>query len=222
MKVSFHFPFSDREMDWPEKKIFTLCHYTEGVIPPEAVRMELQEGAKVYRVTESGDLGDFHPQKHQTSSLEVDEGCGYIDYIRQETLLVVFAGEVPDQVMFTSQEKKYHQGGPVDFPDRLVKIGLIEGRHPMPVDEYLLEKDITEKVGFHEGLFKEASQAAEKVAREAYSKDQEVIFYPTGLTTAAMAVAAVFDRAGINWKIASFDRDSGEYVIFSPKEGGQK
>lgn len=92
-----------------------------------------------------------------------------------------------------------------------ISLGLIEGRHPMPIDRYLLPADITNRAGFHEGVY----QAAREAAKE-FSPRDEVTLYLTGLTPAAIGAVLGFIDAGVVLTLASFDSESKQYVLFTP------
>lgn len=80
--------------------------------------------------------------------------------------------------------------------------GLVKGRHPLPVEDYIFEK--IEDVLDFETLEKEAT---EKVAGVSH-----VDLYVTGLTAATVAVITAVKKAGGEISLFHFDRDSGEYV----------
>lgn len=93
----------------------------------------------------------------------------------------------------------------------MIKIGLVQGRHDMPVDRYLLLANIAEQVGYHVGVF----LAAQKAAREINVAEEEVIvLFVTGLTNAALGAMLGFVEAGRNIIIASFDNASKDYEYF--------
>lgn len=110
-----------------------------------------------------------------------------------------------------------------------MKLGLIEGRHEMPVDGYILPACVTDEVGFHQGLFIRAKNTFLGV----YS-GQSITVYITGLTNAALGVMSAIEiirsnkqfgiwRGGkfYNWnnqvvsfKFASYDRETDSYVEY--------
>lgn len=91
------------------------------------------------------------------------------------------------------------------------RFGLIEGRHEMPVDGYLLPANITESVGFHEGVYKAAKEAAKNQAMNG----GDFTLYPTGLTVAAIGAVDGMREAGItNPTVRNFDNQSKQYVEF--------
>ena len=74
-----------------------------------------------------------------------------------------------------------------------VRVGLIEGRHPMPVDCWLLPANMSESAGFHQGAYSVAYHAAkEYVAKYGYFE-----LYLTGLTVAALGAVDGMRMAGI-------------------------
>lgn len=74
-----------------------------------------------------------------------------------------------------------------------VRLGLIEGRHEMPVDGYLLAANVTESAGFHEGVYRAAKDAAAKSVSETGGFD----LYLTGLTVAAIGAVEGMRQAGV-------------------------
>lgn len=87
-------------------------------------------------------------------------------------------------------------------------LGLIEGRHPMPVDGYLLPADMSDEHGFHQGAYDIARRAAyEIVVEHGY-----FVLYLTGLTVSALGAVDGMREAGISAPVCyNFDRGSGQY-----------
>ena len=98
------------------------------------------------------------------------------------------------------------------MPNEL-KVGLIEGRHLMPVDCYLLTQREVDAVGYHEALYAIAYKRMERLLID--RSVTRVELYATGLTNAVLGAFAACDDAGAYIAIASFDRESGEYVVFN-------
>lgn len=96
-----------------------------------------------------------------------------------------------------------------------MKIGLIRGRHAMPVDRYLLDENITNEVGFHGELYKAARQAGAALVDE--TGTQQVLLHVTGLTNAALGAVDGLRSKGARVSVASFDRDSQQYVEFETR-----
>lgn len=74
----------------------------------------------------------------------------------------------------------------------MVKVGLINNRHPMPVQNYIFEKEIEGK--------------------------NELVCYITGLSSVTAALVQVCAVYGVELTLMHYDRDTDEYVpqvIFS-------
>ena len=90
------------------------------------------------------------------------------------------------------------------------RVGLVEGRHQMPVEEYLLPEDVASQVGYDVGLYGMAARSAMKLAEEL--ETPVVHLYLTGLTVAAIGAADGFRRVGLSVVLFSYDREIGEYI----------
>ncbi len=107
----------------------------------------------------------------------------------------------------------------------MVKVGLINNRHPMPVQNYIFEKEIEnvfdfesikneikefilEKVGVHTVLNHGINQ----------TDKNELVCYITGLSSVTAALVQVCAVYGVELTLMHYDRDTDEYVpqvIFS-------
>lgn len=122
-----------------------------------------------------------------------------------------------------------------------LRVGVIEGRHTMPVDLYLLSQADVDAAGFHGRLFEAARKAMMDLidthCRPGYPRQGDtrtvtkIVLYPTGLTNAVLGAVSGHvaltstDAPGCQWgiqpehcvrlHIASFDRESGQYEEFS-------
>lgn len=82
----------------------------------------------------------------------------------------------------------------------MVKVGLINNRHPMPVQNYIFEKEI------------------KNVFDSVYSGKNELVCYITGLSSVTAALVQVCAVYGVELTLMHYDRDTDEYVpqvIFS-------
>ena len=107
-----------------------------------------------------------------------------------------------------------------------VTVGLIRGRHPLPVNEYIFEsiEDVLDFDHLNEvvvGFIKThcnptfewgcgVNQADYTDIRVRTGDDLNV--YVTGLTAATAEVVAAAAEFGINLTLWHFDRDTGDYV----------
>lgn len=88
------------------------------------------------------------------------------------------------------------------------RVGVIAGRHPMPVDVYLL---YDAQADVHKGAYWAAYAAAQELFIPAGIT--WVTLYPTGLTNATLGGLAGFRARNTHpVQIVSFDRDTGGYV----------
>jgi hypothetical protein len=90
-----------------------------------------------------------------------------------------------------------------------VRVGLIEGRHPMPVDAWLLPANMSDSAGFHQGAYIAAREAAiEQVAKYGYFE-----LYLTGLTVAALGAVDGMRMAGIAAPVCwNYDKASNSFI----------
>lgn len=80
--------------------------------------------------------------------------------------------------------------------------GLCEGRHPLPVNEYLFENQIN-PFDF---------QSMYSIIADKISGYHSVTLYVTGLTSAVAEVIKVCKEKGINLILMHFNLDTGTYV----------
>lgn len=81
----------------------------------------------------------------------------------------------------------------------MVKVGLINNRHPMPVQNYIFEKEIENVFDFE-------------------SIKNEIKEFITGLSSVTAALVQVCAVYGVELTLMHYDRDTDEYVpqvIFS-------
>ena len=84
----------------------------------------------------------------------------------------------------------------------MVKVGLINNRHPMPVQEFIFEKEIENVFDF------------ESIKNEI----KEFILEKVGVNTVTAALVQVCAVYGVKLTLMHYDRDTDEYVpqvIFS-------
>ena len=90
--------------------------------------------------------------------------------------------------------------------DNQVCVGLCEGRHPLPVDEYVFGQVIDNPMDFA-GLEAHARQRLEALGGD------KLVIYATGLTAALLAVIKVAKAMGyVKITVMHFDRDTGGYM----------
>ena len=110
-----------------------------------------------------------------------------------------------------------------------LKLGLVEGRHPLPVDTYVFDKieDVTnagdlekKAVAFLEERFNKTARQGH-VAPASYTdytdvrfqnNEQKLVVYVTGLTVALVAVLNATRIVGINKaEVMHFNRNTDDY-----------
>lgn len=108
----------------------------------------------------------------------------------------------------------------------MISVGLIKGRHPLPVEEYILDsvEDVLDFNRLHETVFGfikthcnptskwgiGVNQLDHSDVKVATGDDLDV--YVTGLSAATAEVVASCAEFGINLRLWHFDRDTGNYV----------
>lgn len=104
--------------------------------------------------------------------------------------------------------------------EKTIKLGLVKGRHPLPVDEYIFEEgDIT----FPINPAKLQNVVAKKLDELGCkpSSDNKLVVYVTGLTPATTAVITVAFLNHHFLTLMHYDRDSADWIedpIFTDKE----
>ena len=108
-----------------------------------------------------------------------------------------------------------------------VIVGLCKGRHELPVEVYIFEREIdpldfitmrrtVEKfILDHVGLTTETREALDQRYEDdvpCFTGEHKLIVYVTGLTAATAAVIQVCAMNGVQLTLMHFDRDTGEYV----------
>lgn len=89
-----------------------------------------------------------------------------------------------------------------------IKIGTIKGRHPLPVDYYILEATIPK---FTKGeLLIDVKEGIDKIPLTS-TVDLTVDLYPTGLTIVTLVVVEVLKEKGATINIFGFNPDNGTY-----------
>lgn len=90
-----------------------------------------------------------------------------------------------------------------------MRIGLIEGRHQMPVEGYLLPANAADLYGYHGILYSAAFNAA--IELPGY-----VELVLTGLTIAAIGAADGLRARGEPFALVNYDRESNSYIVIQP------
>lgn len=119
-----------------------------------------------------------------------------------------------------------------------ISLGLINNRHNMPVDGYVLElvEDVTNVDAIHDAVYESLWNKLGKHIYVSYSHpinsddytdvltrlcDVELHLYVTGLTSAALAVAGFCAENGVPLVAYHYDRDTGAYIpqrVFDAEE----
>ena len=99
---------------------------------------------------------------------------------------------------------------------RELKVGLIKGRHELPVTNYIFEGDIENPLAFQD-LFRLANRRViEIVGAEGDKfniKEDKLVLYVTGLTQATAAVINACINNKVKLDLAHFDRDTNTYKM---------
>lgn len=110
----------------------------------------------------------------------------------------------------------------------ILKLGLVAGRHEMPVDGYVLESvtDVTDVENIRKAVFASLSEKLEGHIRVTeygpsingveedsrhYQSDVELHLYVTGLTEVALEVVRFCGINGVPLVAYHFNRATGEY-----------
>lgn len=101
--------------------------------------------------------------------------------------------------------------------EHMPKLGLIEGRHEMPIDGYLLPADTSDLYGFHGGTYKAAFDAVQKY-EFVLPWQGFVMLYATGLTSAVIGALDGFRWRKTDVVIMSYDRETNDYVPIWPQQ----
>lgn len=91
----------------------------------------------------------------------------------------------------------------------IIKLGLVAGRHDMPVDGYVLREvsNVTDMAAIKQAV----RQSLAEILRAA-SDDVELHLYVTGLTSVALEVVSFCAVNGIPLTAYRYNRDTGDYI----------
>lgn len=108
-----------------------------------------------------------------------------------------------------------------------ITMGLIAGRHPLPVEEFIISEDIAAMdfaairrmvkerlvpllgISVRSGIGLNQADATDV---EVYESDVHLSVYVTGLTPVTAEVARFCALNGVRLTLLHYDRDSGEYL----------
>lgn len=116
------------------------------------------------------------------------------------------------------------------FSDAIM-VGLIRGRHPMPVDQFVWEEDISDPTNFaairqhaedwvkdhcrigtcHQRAIDQANVGLDP-DEITVNKGLPVVLYVTGLAACVTAMLWACAKYGVPLRLMHFDRDTGSYV----------
>lgn len=90
-----------------------------------------------------------------------------------------------------------------------IKLGLINGRHPLPVDCYILEEvtDPMNMVAIHTAVY----QSLDSLLKGA-SSNTVVELYVTGLTSVSIEAIQYFVEHGIAYTSMHYNRETESYI----------
>ena len=90
-----------------------------------------------------------------------------------------------------------------------LNVGLVKGRHPMPVDEYIINGDV------HALDFAGIKNAVEDFFVRRHPNIKEINVYLTGLTSVTIEVMKICVHNGITVNFYHYDRDHDSYICQS-------
>lgn len=88
---------------------------------------------------------------------------------------------------------------------KIIKVGLIKGRHELPVGNYIFDGEIDPMD------FDNLGQIAEEWVKNHTKRLDTVVLYVTGLTAATLAVVNACDTYGRRLVCMHFDRETNVY-----------
>lgn len=90
-----------------------------------------------------------------------------------------------------------------------IRLGLINGRHPLPVDNYILEEvaDPMNMAAIHVAVY----QSLDALLANA-SNNVLVELYVTGLTSVSIEAIQYFIQNGIEYVAMHYNRDTNSYI----------
>lgn len=91
--------------------------------------------------------------------------------------------------------------------NRVLKAGLICGRHPLPVDAYIVDGNIDDVLNFD----RIQTIVDDFIDKHCSNGDVDLVVYVTGLTAVTAAVIKTCAVRSINLTLMHFDRDAGDY-----------
>lgn len=90
-----------------------------------------------------------------------------------------------------------------------IKLGLINGRHPLPVDAYILEEvaNPMDMAAIHVAVYQSLDNLLKGV-----SSNTVVELYVTGLTSVSIEAIQYFIQNGIEYVSMHYNRETGGYI----------
>lgn len=92
-----------------------------------------------------------------------------------------------------------------------VSLGAINGRHQLPVKEYIIQEDLQDVTDIV-AIEKKVDSYFEKLNKEYKEAKVQIILYVTGLTVVTLAVVKTCKKLGYGLVCMHFDRDSNSYI----------
>ena len=91
----------------------------------------------------------------------------------------------------------------------MLKIGLIRGRHQMPVDRYLIDTPEVDFAMAYVIAYCEAEELCKELGLKAW--ESQVDLFITGLTRATLGAIGGFLSRGVDVKVWEYNAQTGEY-----------
>ncbi len=98
----------------------------------------------------------------------------------------------------------------------VIKLGLVAGRHPLPVDQYIVSEELTSRLTqlLEEGNYDGITHLVHSQLKVLLDNegDVKVELYITGLTAVALAALSWCNANGVEVVAMNYDRETGKYL----------
>lgn len=99
-----------------------------------------------------------------------------------------------------------------------ITVGLIKGRHEMPVNEYIFDevKDMFDYDGISNHITRFISRKVHLACKQgggiySFKGEKALTVYVTGLTSVSCELVDVCNKLGVQLTLMHYDRDTGKY-----------
>lgn len=183
---------------------FDRIFYEHGLLEELSVEEAIEKGAKVYLVSNS------NIEKEEVKMRTVYDGYFNCDMVQKMHVITL-----------KDEDKKAR------LYRKEVKVGLIEGRHPLPVNTYILkevknvldfntiEREVTDWINANitfKKVMGGAPNQCDYTDVQVFTSVERLVVYVTGLTAVTAALIKVCSEKGVKLTLMHYDREKDKYL----------